>query len=169
VAPGSIQECSGELLFLGDNGVYSLRGSSLRSVSKDKIHYYIKKLDPARLHKAVASNIELDGIYRLNVSPFSTYATTVDSGKNSWYLDYHYERSRNHVPFYEPIWSYGEREVSCYGEYVAGDTYRKFIVKDLDGIEAYLLGQLLQTYPPELRQEITRSRWQDPCSRKVMG
>ncbi|MHC4302497.1 MAG: hypothetical protein ACYS7Y_35000, partial [Planctomycetota bacterium] len=106
---------------IGDNGVYSLRGSSLRSVSKDKIHYYIKKLDPARLHKAVASNIELDGIYRLNVSPFSTYATTVDSGKNSWYLDYHYERSRNHVPFYEPIWSYGEREVSCYGEYVAGD------------------------------------------------
>jgi len=138
VAHHTIREVNGELLFLSEDGLYSLRGSDIRKVSGDKVQFYFDRLDPRRLSKAVAVHLRRDGIYRLNVAPLSLYATTVRSEVNSWYLDYHYQRSRDHVPFFEGIWSYGEREVSAYGQYVSEDgttypaygDYRGFVYLD---------------------------------------
>lgn len=136
VSHHSVADCNGEVVFLGEQGVSSLRGSSIRKVSSDKVQYYIDKLDPSRLHKAVGWNVSKQGIYRLNLSPYTTWATTVNASRNSWYLDFHYQRSRDHVPFYESIWTYGEREVSAAGKYVTEDNLQYEVIGDYRGFVA---------------------------------
>ena len=121
VSHHTIKEVNGEILFLAEDGLYSLMGSQLRRVSSDKVQYYFDRQDPSRRHVAVAGHLPGDGIYRLNFTPDSDYSGSSRSDVNSWYLDYHYQRSRDHVPFFEAVWGYGEREVSFYGEYVSED------------------------------------------------
>jgi len=148
VSHHTIQEADGEIFFLAENGIYSLRGADLRRISADKVQWFLDRIDPARLHKSVAAPLGGSGIYRINISPEATYATTVRSGVNSWYLDYHYTRSRNHVPFFEPIWSHGEREVSCYGRYVSEDNVRYTAFGNYRG--AVALDNIPETWTEEL-------------------
>lgn len=108
----------GTLIFLSDKGVYVLSGFELTRVSDGTIQFYIDRLDPERLERAVAADLKDSGIYRLNASPFSLWATTVVSGRNAWHLDYHYSLSRQ---VQRPVWTYGEREVSYYGQFISED------------------------------------------------
>ncbi len=150
VSHHTVKEVNGETLFLSESGIYSLRGTSIRKVSGSKVQWWIDRTDRSRLHKAVACDLWESGIYRINLSPAQTNAAAnnVAYQKNSWYLDYHYQRSRDHTPFFEPVWSAGDREVSFYGDYVSEENtyynaygdYRGFVYLD-NWASAYTDGQ----------------------------